>query len=124
MIRGFQPSPPAIPVLPKYSRLGLASFALGIVSLILACAFIILAATLGIEAGVEPGRAVSMTGLVLLAVILPVALVGTVLGLAGLSQAAQKKVYALLGAISNALTLSTFCLLIVLALIGFRPAGV
>jgi hypothetical protein len=123
MISGFQPSPPAVPAIPKYSRLGLVSFALGILSLVLACGFFILAVRLGLEQGVEPERAISLGGLVLLSATLLVAVVGTGLGLVGFSRPVQRKVFSLLGIILNGVILSMFCALVVLALWQLRSGG-
>jgi hypothetical protein len=123
MISGFQPSPPAVPAIPKYSPLGLVSFALGILSLVLACGFFILAVGLGLEQRVEPERAISLGGLVLLSATLLVAVVGTGLGLVGLSRPVQRKVFSLLGIILNGVILSMFCALVVLALWQLRSGG-
>jgi len=117
VIRGFQPSPPSESTAPKFSRLGLASFALGLLSLLLAGGFVALAVRLGLEEGRAPQRSVSLGGLVLLAVVLLVSLTGTVLGLAGLARPVRRRTYGLLGIAFNGLTLSLFCALVVLALL-------
>ncbi len=111
----FTPAPPA-PELRKHSLLGIASFILSLVALLLVCVFFIFAYYLGSNANMASIQGMSVIGWVFICGIGISTLAGIGLGIAAVVQKAQSKVFGILGIIFNALILLGFCVFIVFAM--------
>jgi hypothetical protein len=90
------PPPPPPSEMPKHSKLGIISFVLAIVSLVLVCLFFVF---------------------VFICLIGLSNLTGVGLGIAALTQKTQSKVFGILGLVFNALILLGFCIFILFAIV-------
>jgi hypothetical protein len=121
----FIPAPITPSDTKKHSRIGIASFVIGIVSMLIFCLAILLAFGYGITiASLNPSiqslqssPTILVLGLVLfLSPIL--GLVGVVLGFVAVFQKNNKKLFAVLGLVFNFLIILVFCVLLVFGLAG------
>lgn len=109
----------------KHSRIGIASFVVGIVSMLIFCLAILLAFGYGFSMTAQnPSFQVSRSSPIILALSLmmlisPVlSLVGAVLGSVAVFQQNLKKLFAILGLVFNMLVILAFCVLLVIGLAG------
>jgi small-conductance mechanosensitive channel len=122
------PFPPA-PLIPsetqKHSRLGIASFVIGLVSLIIFCLAVVLAFGYGVSIAsstpsvqsLESSPTILVFGLMML--VSPfLGLVGAVLGFVAVFQKDKKKLFGILGIVVNLLIVLAFCALLVIGLAG------
>lgn len=120
--------PPA-PTIPsddrKQSRLGIASFVVGIASMLIFCIAIVLAIGYGISiAASNPSiqslqSSPTILALGLLLFVSPVlSLVGTVLGFVAVFQNNTKKHFSILGLVLNILVILAFCVMFIFGLVG------
>ncbi len=124
-----EPSFPPAPTFPgddrKHSRLGLASFAIGLVSLLIFCLAFVLALGYGVSIAasnpsiqsLQSSPTVIFFGLLIL--ISPIlGLVGAVLGFVAVFQKNSRKLFTILGIVFNLLVILAFCVLLVIGLAG------
>jgi hypothetical protein len=119
-------SAPLIPAeTQKHSRLGIASFVIGLVSLIIFCLAVVLAFGYGVSIAssspsvqsLEASPTILAFGLMML--ISPfLGLVGAVLGFVAVFQKDKKKLFGILGIVVNLLIVLAFCALLVIGLAG------
>lgn len=118
--------PPLIPAeTQKHSRLGIASFVIGLVSLIIFCLAIVLAFGYGVSVAssspsvqsLEASPTILAFGLMML--FSPfLGLVGAVLGFVAVFQKDKKKLFGILGIVVNLLIVLAFCALLVIGFAG------
>ncbi|MGA2504591.1 MAG: hypothetical protein ABSG01_10925 [Anaerolineales bacterium] len=109
----------------KHSRIGIASFVIGLVSMFIFCLAIVLAFGYGLSiTATNPSFQVEQSnptvlGLGLLLFSSPIlSLVGAVLGFVAVFQKDKKKLFSVLGIVLNLLIMLTFCALLVIGLVG------
>jgi hypothetical protein len=107
--------PPPPPAASKHSKLGIISFILAIVSILLVCLFFIFAYWLGSSS--VSGGGVTVVGWVFICLISIATVTGVVLGIIALTQQAQSKVFGILGLVFNALILIGFCVFMLFAVV-------
>jgi hypothetical protein len=110
------PPPPPPSEMPKHSKLGIISFVLAIVSLVLVCLFFVFAYMLGSN-NLSSGTGTTTIGWVFICLIGLSNLTGVGLGIAALTQKTQSKVFGILGLVFNALILLGFCIFILFAIV-------
>lgn len=118
-------SSPISPQLPSHSKLGIASLAIGILSMLVFCLSIVLAFGYGISiASTHPTvqslqSSPMILALGLLMFLSPIlSLVGSVLGFVAIFQKNSKKLFSVLGLVFNLLTILAFCVLLVTGVVG------
>jgi hypothetical protein len=121
----FTPAPLIPAEAQKHSRLGIASFVIGLVSLIIFCLAIVLAFGYGVSIAssspsvqsLEASPTILAFGLMML--VSPfLGLVGAVLGFVAVFQKDKKKLFGILGIVVNLLIVLAFCALLVIGLAG------
>lgn len=113
------PLAPPPPVAQKHSGVGIASFVIGILSLIMVCITFIVAGGSGGVSEYSSSYESLMTGIGLLACgTIALTLVGVVLGIVGVAQKNVKKLFAILGLSANGLVMLSLCLIIVIGMIA------
>jgi hypothetical protein len=110
------PPPPPPPEMPKHSKLGIISFVLSIVSVVLVCLFFVFAYMLGSNT-LSTGTGTTAVGWVFICLIGIANLTGVGLGIAALTQKTQSKIFSILGLVFNALVLIAFCIFILFAVV-------
>lgn len=108
--------PPPPPDMPKHSKLGIISFVLSIVSLVLVCLFFVFAYMLGSNT-LSSGSGTTVVGWGFICLIGIANLTGVGLGIAALTQKVQSKIFGILGLVFNALILLGFCIFILFAVV-------
>jgi small-conductance mechanosensitive channel len=121
----FTPAPPVPAANQSHSRLGIASFVIGLISFIIFCLAIVLAFGYGVSiASTAPSiqslesSPMIITFGVMMLVSPVVSLVGAVLGFVAVFQKVKKKLFAILGIVVNLLVVLVFCALLVIGLAG------
>jgi hypothetical protein len=121
----FIPPPPVPADARKQSKIGIASFVIGIVAMLIFCVALLLAFGYGFMGAAQtPGFTIDSSspiilGLGLVMCISPLlSLVGLGLGIAALVQKNDKKLFAGLGLALNLLIVLIYCLLAVVGLMG------
>jgi hypothetical protein len=125
----FEPSfistPTISPQSPSHSKLGIASLAIGILSMLVFCLAIVLAFGYGLSvASTHPTvqslqSSPTILALGLLMFLSPIlSLVGSVLGFVAIFQKNSKKLFIILGLVFNLLTFLAFCVLLATGLAG------
>jgi hypothetical protein len=109
-----------MPVERKYSPIGIASFIIGIVSLLSVCAFFAL--SLYTQNSSANSSLTSLVGFLVICTIV-ISLVGIGLGIGGVVQKAQSKVFSIIGLVLNALVLIGLCGLMVIGLAALSSLG-
>ncbi len=124
----FIPPSGNLPDARKHSRLGIASFVIGIISMLVFCLAIVLAFGYGITIASSNPSIQSLQGsptflaLGLVLFLSPIlSLVGVVLGFVAVFQKDSKKLFAVLGLVFNFLIILVFCVLLVFGLLA--PSG-
>lgn len=121
----FAPAPLIPAETQKHSRLGIASFVIGLVSMIVFCLAIILAFGYGVSIAsttpsiqsLETSPTILVFGFLML--ISPfIALIGAVLAFVAVFQKDKKKLFGILGIVVNLLIVLAFCALLVIGLAG------
>jgi hypothetical protein len=121
----FTPAPTIPLENPRHSKIGVASFVVGIVSMLIFCLAIVLAFGYGISIAasnptiqnLQSSPTILALGLILF--LSPVlSLVGVVLGFVALFQKNSKRLFAVLGLVFNFLIILAFCVLLVVGLAG------
>jgi hypothetical protein len=121
----FTPAPVTPSGMQKHSRIGIASFVIGLVSMFIFCLAIVLAFGYGLSiTATNPSFQVEQSnptvlGLGLLLFSSPIlSLVGAVLGFVAVFQKDKKKLFSVLGIVLNLLIMLAFCALLVIGLVG------
>ena len=119
------PAPIPLSEMQKQSKIGIASFVIGIVSMLIFCLAIVLAFGYGITiGGTNPSiqslqSSPTILALGLLLFLSPIlGLVGVVLGFVAVFQKNHKRLLAVLGLVFNLLIILAFCVLLVFGLVG------
>ncbi len=112
--------PPPAPVERKYSPIGIASFVIGIVSLLSVCGFFALSLLMQDSASTDSLN--TLIGFLVICTIV-ISVVGVGLGIGGIVQKAQSKVFAIIGLALNALVLLGLCLLMVIGFAALSSLG-
>lgn len=112
--------PPPPPEMPSHSKLGIISFVLSVISVVLVCLFLVFAYMLG-NNNLPTNNGTTAVGWVFFCLIGLSTLTGIGLGIAALTQKVQNKIFGILGLVFNALILIGFCIFIIFAM--FLAAG-
>jgi hypothetical protein len=109
----------------KHSKIGIASFVVGIVALLIFCLAIVLAFGYGVTLAsqnrsfqVTTGNTTVLTLGLMIFISPALSLVGAVLGFVAVFQKNSKKLFGILGLVLNMLTILAFCVLLVIGLAG------
>ena len=108
--------PPPPPENPKHSKLGIISFVLSLVSVVLVCLFFVFAYMLG-NNNLATNTGTTAVGWAFMCLIGLTNLAGLGLGIAALTQKVQSKLFGILGLVFNALILLGFCIFILFAVV-------
>jgi len=109
----------------KHSRIGIASFVIGLLAVLMICLAILLAFGYGFSMAIQnPNFQVDQKSPIIMALgllicISPVlSLVGIGVGIGAVVQNNDKKLFGILGLVLNLLIVTVFCLLVVIVMIG------